>query len=265
MITEFINYLVYTKGYSQNTARMYESALRSFAKAQRNRTWSSITKDDIVYYLQAKKALGASSNTIIANISAIRGMYNWLCREYSMPNNPAKFLQSPKKASVIPHILSGHQIASAISAEDNDDIKLAIMLMASVGLRVSEARNLRYEDIIYETSSAIILGKGQKERTVYFPSYITEAIRARKHKEGYIFANWEDRAFRYAIYQSFARIGVQASPHMLRHSFASMSIDKGMRLDILRELMGHTSITTTQIYLHASSKAIQSEYNKIYQ
>lgn len=263
MITEYISYLVYTRGYSINTARQYESSLHSFAKANNGRRWSDIKATDIVAYLAGKKAAGASNNTIIANISAIRGLYNWMMIQYKLAENPAKYLVSPKKDKVIPHTINSKDIIKAVELEPRKDIKLAIMMMASMGLRVSEARTLKYEDINLSTAQAIVMGKGRKERCIYFPSYIIEMIKTTCKKEGNIFEGWEDREFRYAIYAAFKRIGVKTSPHQLRHSFATRAINEGIRLDVLREILGHSSIATTQIYLHTSNAVIQSEYNRV--
>ena len=262
MITEYINYLVFTKGYSMNTARQYETSLRSFAKANGGRRWSDIKADDIVAYLANKKAAGASNNTIIANISAIRGLYNWMMINYHLEVNPAKYLESPKKDKTIPHTINSLDIARAVEAEKDNDVKLAIMMMASMGLRVSETRNLRYEDINLSTAQAIVMGKGRKERCIYFPTYILEMIKGTGKTYGAIFKKWEDREFRYAIYLAFNRIGIKMSPHLLRHTFASNAINRGMRLDVLREILGHTSISTTQIYMHTNNMAMQSEYNR---
>ena len=263
MINQYIQYLVFTKGYSENTARQYETSLRTFARALNGRRWSEIKKEDITLYLAQRKAAGASNNTIIANISAIRGLYNWMMIQYKLAENPAKYLVSPKKDKIIPHAINAEDIIKAVEQEPQKDIKLAIMIMASIGLRVSEARTLKYEDINMSTAQAIIMGKGRKERCIYFPSYIIEMLKATGKKEGAIFDKWDDRGFRYAIYSAFKRIGVEASPHQLRHSFATRAINEGMRLDVLREILGHTSIVTTQIYLHASNAVMQSEYNRV--
>ena len=265
MINQYIQYLVLTKGYSENTARQYETSLRTFARAHNGRRWSEINQNDITLYLAQRKAAGASNNTIIANISAIRGLYNWMQRNYNLEVNPAKYIESPKKEKTIPHVINSLDIARAIEHEKNDDIKLAIMMMCSCGLRVSECRNLRYEDIDMKAATAIIIGKGNKERNIYLPSLLITAIECRGKKEGAIFEKWEDRGFRYAIYLAFERIGVRISPHLLRHTFASRAINNGMRLDVLRELMGHTSIATTQIYLHTNSDIMQREYNNTIQ
>lgn len=263
MIQEYIDYLLYTKGYSINTARQYEASLRNFAKAQFGRRWSEIKQDDIVVYLADKKALGVSNNTIIANISAIRGLFSWMVRQYNLKENPARFVESPKKEIIIPHTIDDTDIAKAVQAESNEDIKLAIMMMSAAGLRVNEVRTLKYEDIKLASGCASVIGKGAKERMIYLPSYITELIKARGKQEGEVFPGWQDRGFRYAIYAAFARIGVKCSPHQLRHSFASRAVNQGMRLDVLREILGHTSIATTQRYLHTNNTIIQSEYNRV--
>lgn len=262
MINEYIKYLVYTKSYSENTARLYGNVLRSFAMAMNGRRWSEITSEDIVNYLIIKKTAGASNNTIVANISAIRGLYNWMMRNYPLKENPAKFIESPKKEKTIPHVLNADEIINAVQKEENPDIKLAIMIMTTTGMRVSEARTLTYEQINMSTAQAVVKGKGNKERTIFFPSYVVEAIKLRGKQEGEIFAGWQDREFRYAIFLAFDRIGVRMSPHMLRHTFASNAINRGMRLDVLREILGHTSISTTQIYMHTNNMAMQSEYNR---
>lgn len=262
MINEYIKYLVYTKSYSENTARLYGNVLRSFAMAMNGRRWSEITSEDIVNYLIIKKTAGASNNTIVANISAIRGLYNWMMRNYPLKENPAKFIESPKKEKTIPHVLNADEIINAVQKEENPDIKLAIMIMTTTGMRVSEARTLTYEQINMSTAQAVVKGKGNKERTIFFPSYVVEAIKLRGKQEGEIFAGWQDREFRYAIFLAFDRIGVRMSPHLLRHTFASNAINRGMRLDVLREILGHTSISTTQIYMHTNNMAMQSEYNR---
>ena len=114
MINQYIQYLVLTKGYSENTARQYETSLRSFARALNGHRWSEINQNDITLYLAQRKAAGASNNTIIANISAIRGMFNWLQRNYNLEINPAKYIESPKKEKTIHHVINSLDIARAI-------------------------------------------------------------------------------------------------------------------------------------------------------
>ncbi len=163
MIKEYITYLVYTKGYSENTARLYESTLHAFAMAMAGRKWSEITAENIANYLLIKKTAGASNNTIVANISAIRGLYNWMMRNYPLQQNPAKYIESPKKEKPIPHILNADDIIKAVQKEKNPDIQLAIMIMVTTGMRVSEARTLSYDQINMSIAQAVVKGKGNKE------------------------------------------------------------------------------------------------------
>ena len=92
MINQYIQYLVLTKGYSENTARQYETSLRTFARAHNGRRWSEIKQEDITLYLAQRKAAGASNTTILANIPALRGMYNGMQRNYNLEVNPAKYI-----------------------------------------------------------------------------------------------------------------------------------------------------------------------------
>lgn len=254
MINQYIAYLRYTKGFADNTCKAYYQALRSFACTMRSKEkrWSTISETDIRQYL-ASELTTKKPATIILYIAAIRGIFNWLQKEASLPN-PATYIQAPKKESLIPHVISLQDIKSAISKEPVHSIRLAIVLMSFAGLRVSEVRNLRYEDISKD-GRVLIHGKGNKERYVYITKNIQDMI---GKGTGAIY-NIDDRPFRKAIWSAFYRIGVQCSPHMLRHSFAASSLDNGIRLDVLAEILGHSSIKTTQIYLHTKQSVVKEQ------
>jgi integrase/recombinase XerC len=263
MIQDYIYYIKVTKGYSENTAKAYAGTLKHFAQANTGKRWSTISEGDIKAYLCARIEKGAKANTIVQDISAIRGFYNWLSRTKGI-DNPARYLESPKKTIIAPHVVEPEVIERAIKAEPRRDIKLAIMLMSESGLRVSEARTLKFEDVT-QTGAALILGKGKKERYVYLSSRAKDIIFAQGRNDGPIFENWEDRNFRYAIYSAFDRIGARVSPHQLRHTFANTAINKGMRLDVLKDILGHQSLATTQIYLHAAPNVTKAEYYRVMQ
>lgn len=258
MINEYITYLLLTKGFSANTSKAYENALRLFAQnmATKQKRWSTISSTDIVSYLQMQKQ-SKSASTISLYISAIRGIYHYICHRYNI-TDPTKYIVRPKNKKYIPHIVNTEDIRQAIIHEKDQQTKLAIMLIAETGLRTSEARSLRYEDIDKQTGRTLIVGKGNKERYIYISKKLLNHL---NKKEGKVFS-YEDRDFRYRIYQAFARIGVKCSPHILRHTFASNAINKGMRIDVLMEILGHTSIETTQIYLHTSQDIVQNEMLK---
>lgn len=255
MIQEYINYLRYNKGYSDNTCKSYYLALVAFARSMsvQNKRWTTISDKDILAYLAVNKQV-KKANTIILYISAIRGIFNWLEHNYKIAN-PATYIVSPKKDSAIPHSLSVDVICKAMMAESSDKVRCAIALMAFAGLRASEARLLRYEDI-EDSGRILIKGKGGKERYIYISESLRKMI---GQGHGAIFANYADRDFRYDVWKAFYRVGVQCSPHMLRHSFASNALDSGMRLDVLQQILGHSSIATTQIYLHTQQSVVKRE------
>lgn len=259
MINEYIKYLAYTKNYSENTIKAYEIALLQFVHTMSvsYKRWSTITAEDIQGYLANLLANGKSSSTIIQHVSAIRGIYRWMQLSYNLPN-PTIYIQAPKKVQTIPHIVNMSDVRSAIIKESDTMIRIGIALMAFVGLRSSEVLNMRYEDIDVMTGRVLIVGKGRKERYVYIPISVINYIPKRP---GCIIT-YADREFRYLVWLAFNRIGVNCSPHMLRHSFASTAIDKGMRLDVLREVLGHTSLATTQIYLHIRPNVVKAELEK---
>lgn len=259
MITDYITYLRYTKGYGENTIKAYSNALINFvtAMAAKGLRWSTIIKDDIECYLAGLKQSGKSVATIVQHISAIRGIFNWMARQYGI-ENPSRYIQSPKRAASVPHIISMDDVKRVLVAERNPQIRIGIALMAFVGLRVSEVRNMRYEDIDRVSGRVLVVGKGKKERYVYIPQSIIALL---GEKQGFII-EYEDRDFRYLVFQSFRKFGIYCSPHMLRHTFATWSLDNGMRLDVLREVLGHTSLATTQIYLHIRPQVVRKELAK---
>lgn len=256
MIKEYLNYLYFNKRYSVHTCNTYANALRLFVAymAPKSKSWSTISKEDIQGFIA--DCMQKKANTIIVYISAIRGIYNYIARTYSIAN-PAKYLQSPRKDKLVHKTVSISEIHNAILHESNNDIRLAIMLMSFAGLRASEVLNINYEDIDVSNNRILVLGKGQKERYVYLTDGMMSLLGTKK--QGKVFGGYEDRAFRYLVFLAFRRIGVSCSPHVLRHTFATQAINNGMRLDVLREVLGHTSISTTQIYLSNQEEVIKKE------
>lgn len=156
----------------------------------------------------------------------------------------------------IPHVVAAEDIAAAMK-EAPKRIQLAIMLMHLCGLRVSECLSLAIEDI--KEHRIIVRGKGKKERYVYVISIIEE-LAHELCSSGLLFPDTSDRQFRYDIYCAFRAVGVEMSPHMLRHTFASNMANAGIPLSHLAQLLGHESIKTTQIYLHADNTQVRKSY-----
>ena len=239
--------------YSSNTIRRYNSVLVDFAHNMQGRSWSTITRQDIEQYIAAKNS---SESTKASVLTAVRGIFCFCCTHYGLKENPARYIAMPKLSKKIPHVLTTAEIDAALRLAPSK-IKLAIMLMYLCGLRVSECLSLSIED--FKNHRILVRGKGKKERYVYVLSHIEE-LAHELCKSGLIFEGTSDRQFRYDIYSVFRAAGIEMSPHMLRHTFASNMANAGMPLSHLAQLMGHSSIKTTQIYLHADNTQIRKSY-----
>lgn len=254
MIKEYLQYLADNKMYSENTIRRYHAVLVDFAHAMCGRSWSTITRSDIEHYIASKSS--ATESTKASVLSAVRGIFRFACTHYGLPVNPARYISAPRMQKNIPHVVAGEDIAAAMKAAPKR-IQLAIMLMHLCGLRVSECLSIAIED--FKEHRIIVRGKGKKERYVYVVS-IVEELAHEICSCGLIFPEMTDRQFRYEVYCAFRKVGVEMSPHMLRHTYASNMANAGIPLSHLAQLLGHESIKTTQIYLHADNEQVRKSY-----
>lgn len=253
MIKEYLLYLTENKMYSVNTIRRYNTVLVAFAKAMNGKRWSNIQRQDVESYLANLQVSEASKSSCL---SAIRGIFTFVCSHYGLSDNPCRYIASPKSKSTIPHIVDIDTISKAIQCTSDKEIKLAILLMSRCGLRVSECLSIDVDTI--ENGRLLVIGKGKKERYIYLPSYV-ETLAHEVRQNGKLFT-YSDRDFRYRIWQAFRNVGANVSPHMLRHTFATSMLNNGMQLPYLQSLLGHADIKTTQIYLHTDSKNVRSAY-----
>lgn len=258
MIKEYLYYLASNKRYSENTIRRYEIVLHQFAGAMKGFTWSTIDKDMIEQYISG---LALSSSSCANVVSILRSFFGWMCHHYGLTDNPCRYVVSPKIKSIIPHPISMDVIGRAVRHCSSISIQVAIMLMARCGLRVSEVLSLSLDRI--KNGTALIVGKGNKERYVFIPDYIINRIQA-ICKRGLIFAKWDDRGFRKAIWMAFRNVGEYVSPHQLRHTFATWAINNGMPINQLAMLLGHDDIRTTQRYLLSDNDVVRTSYNRIF-
>lgn len=258
MINDFLYYLACNKRYSAHTIRRYSIVLHRFAAAMQGKRWSLISKEDIEQYISS---LGNASSSVANVVSVIRSFFSWMMHHFPLSQNPCRFVSSPKIRSVVPHVVSMDVIGNAVRKCASVSVQVAIMLMARCGLRVSEVLSLSVEAIV--DGKALIVGKGNKERYVFVPGYILNRIQS-ICSGGLIFKGWDDRGFRKAIWLAFRDAGANVSPHMLRHSFASMCINRGMPINQIAMLLGHEDIRTTQRYLQAGCETLRQSYNNIF-
>ena len=280
-IEEFIDYLRFEKKYSENTISSYKRDLNKI-NSYLKKDFIKLTKADIQKYIQ-NLSKNESSNTISRTISSLKSFYKFLEINKYTNTNPLTTIISPKTARKLPKVLSEEEVNKLLDINLNNDFdyrnKAMLELMYSSGLRVSELINLTVNDVDLKNSLVRIFGKGSKERIVPLNDYATEALnnyilyhrpKLFKQKENnYLFLNNHgNQMTRQGFFKTLKKItkekGIKSelSPHTLRHSFATHLLKYGANLRSIQELLGHSDISTTQIYTHITNEMLEKNYHE---
>jgi len=292
-LADFFNYLSIEKGLASNTITAYRHDLERFFHylSINQLEFDQIKVDDLSLYVAWLRGMGNTEfkighSSIARNVISLRSYYNYLAKEHKL-NNPAANFKPPKIAKRLPKALSIEQILSILNIAGDDLISLRdkamLELLYSTGARVSELINLNALDISTtsnngEVSTTVKLkGKGGKERVVPIGSYAVKAVndyltRSRPallkvSTQRSLFLNQRGgRLSRQSAWNVVAasakRVGLteQVTPHSMRHSFATHLLDGGADIRVVQELLGHASVTTTQIYTLITIDKLRESY-----
>ncbi len=284
-IKKFLGYLLKELNYSEDTISSYKRDLINYSDFinKNNINYKTINKIEIVNYLKKLEDNKYTNKTISRHLSSLRRFYDYLVNIKVIDSNIYKRVKNPKVEKKLPNYLSIVEIEKIIDSlkEDNDnDIKNKCIfeLLYSTGIRVSEASNIKLNDIDYSTREIRIKGKGSKERIVLYGSSLDDIlckylkIRCNYLKNGnneYLFLNNKGNkisrsSIEYIINKiiEISSINHKISPHVLRHSFATHLLDNGADLRSVQELLGHENMKTTEIYTHVSNERLRSAYLK---
>ena len=274
-ITDFVSYLKIEKGLAENSVEAYSNdvkKLRDFAEASKL-TPIDIKHNDLVQFITELYDLGLSPRSQARIISGIKQFYAYLFLEEEINDDPSELIELPKIGRKLPEVLTIEEIDRMIAAIDsskNEAIRNIAILetLYSCGLRVSELVNLRFEDLHFDKGFVRVIGKGNKERLVPVSPSVEEKISeyrsstrldtpAKPGNEKIVFLNRRGaKLTRVMIFtiikQTAALAGITktVSPHTFRHSFATHLLEGGANLRAIQEMLGHESITTTEIYTH---------------
>jgi len=235
--------------------------------------------NDIIDFLIQRQMKGVTQRTIAKALSSIRCFYKYLILEKITKTNPTELIETPKIPKKIPHVFSIEEIEAFFKEIDTSN-KLGIRdralfeLIYSCGLRVSEAVGLKHSNVFLQERIIKIIGKGGKERLVpigdvacnWLKKYMNESrSRLIKNRTDYIFLNSRGiKMSRKGMWKRFKEIcskaGLNGKIHTLRHSFATHLLDGGADLRSVQELLGHSDITTTQIYTHVVDAQLRSSH-----
>ncbi|ADH99704.1 site-specific tyrosine recombinase XerD [Salisediminibacterium selenitireducens] len=287
-IDTYTHYLSVEKGLSTKTIEAYAGDLSGYLTFLQDTygifSWKDVNKKHVLHYLQWMNQSGKASSSISRTLSAIKSLHVFLMLEKEMDENPAVHIERPRKPAILPKTLAISEVEALFSAAEGNrpiDIRTVAMLevLYSTGMRVSELCALELKDLNLEMGFVKCTGKGNTERIIPLGEFATEAIRiyldhARpvmmKDKEHHdLFVNHHghriSRQGFWKLIRSLAtKAGIQKeiSPHTLRHSFATHLLENGADLRSVQEMLGHSDISTTQIYTHISQTRMRDVYRK---
>ena len=290
IIKGFKTYLELEKSLSENSVMAYIDDVRkleSFAQINELKGPENIQQNDIEAFLAWLHELGMTARTQARVISGLRGFYKYLELESIADHNPLDLIESPKLGRKLPDTLSYPEVESIIAAVDlsqNSGMRDKAILdtLYSCGLRVSELTDLRISNIYEQDGFMRVIGKGNKERLVpvgqsALKSVLLYVKEVRVHQsiehgfEDHVFLNLRGKSLtRMSVfnivkkYTALAGIRKTVSPHTFRHSFASHLVEAGADLRAVQDMLGHESITTTEIYTHLDRGYLRSELLKFH-
>ncbi|MBC7329499.1 site-specific tyrosine recombinase XerD [bacterium] len=284
-IKQYILFLRTERGLSDNTLYSYKNDLRQFLQYLQSREIKEIdnlNEDLLLSFLSFLKEK-FKPRSVMRKVSAVKGLLKFLQREGYIEGGLYEKLETPTPSKSLPKVLSVEEIERLLSQPDTSNVyglrdKALLELLYSSGLRISEASNLRIDDVDLEGEFLRCKGKGQKERIVplgslakkWLKEYISGArlALAKKDTRWLFLRKGGGKLSRVSMwkivkkYAKMAGIKKEISPHTLRHSFATHLLEGGADLRSIQEMLGHSSITTTEIYTHISTKHLKEVFKE---
>ena len=282
-MNDYLRYLKVSCNQSENTLLAYENDLNKFdAYLQEKKiSFQCITKDEILPYLKYLDQMDYKNTSIARHITVLRSFYAYLVENGILDSNIFLRVKNPKIKRKLPNTLNLEELKKLLDFSEAKtprelEERVIFELLYATGMRVSELSNIRLSDIDLKEKSIVTLGKGSKERIVYFGDYALIAlkdyleVRSEFHpKENFLLLNTKGERLKRASIEAIVSKRVQRialhhhiSPHTLRHTFATNMLETGSDIRTVQELLGHSSLSTTQIYTHLSSDYLKSQYYK---
>ena len=284
-IDQFSKYLENERKYPDTTVNSYKEDLNKyviFLNKHKDINYKSISKDEIRILLKEENEFGSSKSTISRMLSTLRHFYSYLLIHNIVEVNNFKSIRNPKKDKRLPKFIEYRELDDIINSIKLDTPinirnRLIIELLYATGLRVSELVNLKIKDIDFSNREIRVIGKGSKERITFYGEYAEKVMNIYLDKARDELLHNEDND--YLILNKYGKkittrsieniinkliddlaIKHHISPHVLRHTFATDLLNNGADLKSVQELLGHSSLSTTQIYTHVTSDLLRQEY-----
>jgi len=286
LLGDFIHYLYVEKGLSQNTLESYQRDISSFLDflQKHKRDVRQVDRKLVADYLKHLREKGQATSTVSRNMASLRSFYQFLVEENYLEDNPTYQLETPKIEKKLPRVLSSEEVERLLAQPQNDGFiglrdKAMLELLYASGIRVSELVSLDVSDFNPEVGFLKCRGKGMKERIVPIGSVALEQVQeyihkcrgrlVKKNEEKALFVNQHGKRLTrqgfWKILKKYSRsasISGEITPHTLRHSFATHLLENGADLRSVQEMLGHSDISTTQVYTQITRRKIREIYDK---
>ncbi len=280
-IGEYLDYLELEKGLSQNTLDAYRRDLENFADSADISDVNSVDRLMINTYVRSLRENKFAPTSIIRKVASLRGFFKWASSIGIIDKNPAATLEQPKVPQRLPKVVTIKEIEEMLHNNLTPLQHVIMELLYSCGLRVSELVNLKLNDIDLASKYVRCFGKGSKERIIPIGETAKQVVKEYLPHRDLIIKKYNLNTKRLLILENGRMITRQdvytfihtqgkvihknISPHTLRHSFATHLLENGADLRIVQELLGHSDVSTTQLYTHISKKRLKEVYFSINQ
>lgn len=289
-LEDFRSYIIVEKNFSKHTAKAYCTDILDFLLWMGDESCEDVNFSKVREYLHFIQKFNYKKNTIARKIASIRTFYKYLYRERKVETNPAMNLTSPKRPKSLPKFLTPDEVEEILNNVKMDTPsgfrnRAILELLWATGMRVSELSGLNFGDLNLEHNEIRVFGKGAKERIIlvtdraksYLQRYIDSARALipkgfpleEPSESSPVFINntgyrLQTKTIRNVINETVEKIALpkKVTPHVFRHSFATHLIENGADLRVVQELLGHASISNTQIYTHVSTQHLKEVYNE---
>lgn len=280
-VDNFLYFLKKELNYSDYTIKNYQLDLTDFFKYvnKSNIDFLSIENIHVRGYLKYLDTCNLKNTTISRRISALRTFYNYLLEKGFVKSNIFLNIKNPKLEKKLPNYLNYTEIEELLASIDTRtdeglERRLLIEMFYSTGCRVGEMVNVKISDIDFYNKTIKVMGKGSKERIVYYGDYASKYLEdylKNKDKKGYLFTNKRGEKLtieevEYIVRDIMKHISIKThvTPHTLRHTFATHLLNNGADIRTVQELLGHANLSTTGIYTHVSSDRLKDVYFKTF-
>ncbi|RLF20539.1 MAG: hypothetical protein DRZ82_01985 [Thermoprotei archaeon] len=269
VLEQFRAYLEF-KGYSKGTIKQYCNDIKLFLRHINVRPWEANRETIMLFLLNLNRKRKYKSSTLYRKICSLKTFYEFLRKIGLISENPVDEIERPKVRRNLPQFLTKEELNKLMSVADKFRDKLIIRLLYVTGLRVSELVNLNWEDIDFNNREIIVrAGKGGKSRIVLIDdrtlNMLKEYRRLIRKEKGSVF-DLSVRTVQHIVKELRERANIpkKVTPHVLRHTFATHLLEAGADIRAIQELLGHSSLNTTQIYTHVTREHIRREYLKAF-